>query len=245
MDTTATTAKTNPASIHRKRMPNESAAYRTARDKLLEAELALRRNVEAVAATRRALPDGGRVPQDYVFDEGAADLGETQTVRRTRMSELFLKPDRSLVVYGFMYGPKMARPCPSCTSILDALNATAPHATQRINLAVVAKSPIERIRGFARERSWRNLRLLSSADNGFQRDYHAEDDEGAQLPAVNVFARRGAEVHHMFCSELLFAPTDPGQDARHADMIWPLWNLFDFTPEGRGVDWHPALEYES
>jgi predicted dithiol-disulfide oxidoreductase (DUF899 family) len=96
-----------------------------------------------------------------------------------------------------------------------------------------------------RERGWRNLRLLSSADNGFNRDYHGEDDEGAQWPALNVFARRGAEVHHMFCSELLFAPTDPGQNARHVDMIWPLWNLFDFTPEGRGTDWYPALEYES
>jgi len=87
------------------------------------------------------------------------------------------------------------------------------------------------------------LRLLSSADNSFNRDYHAEDDEGDQLPALNVFTRHGSAMHHTFCSELLFAPSDPGQEPRHVDMMWPLWNVFDFTPEGRGTDWYPALDY--
>jgi predicted dithiol-disulfide oxidoreductase (DUF899 family) len=142
-----------------------------------------------------------------------------------------------------MYGPKMAKACPMCTAMLDSLDRTAPHATQRINLAVAARSPIARIRAFARERGWRNLRLLSSAGTSFNRDYHGEDDDGAQLPMLNVFARRGGEIRHMYGTEMLFAPVQPGQDARHVDIIWPLWNLFDLTPEGRGGDWYPALEY--
>jgi predicted dithiol-disulfide oxidoreductase (DUF899 family) len=240
-------AKQKPAAVpfHSERFPGESAEYRAARDKLLEAELNLRRDLESVAAMRRQLPAGGAVPQDYVFEEGSADPGDTESVRTVRMSELFVRPEASLVVYSFMYGPKMAKACPSCTSMLDSLDGTALHATQRINLVVVAKSPIQRIRAYARERGWRNLRILSSANNSYNQDYHGEDGKGSQLPALNVFARRGGNIHHSFCTELLFAPSEPGQDGRHIDVIWPLWNLLDFTPEGRGTDWRPKLEYAS
>ena len=158
------------------------------------------------------------------------------------MSELFRR-DASLVVYSYMYGPAMAKPCPMCTCMLDSLDGAAPHAGQRVNLVVVAKSPIQRIRAIARERGWRNLRLLSSAGNSYNRDYRGEDAKGSQLPALNVFTRRGGKIYHAYCTELLFAPSDPGQNARHVDAIWPLWNLFDFTPEGRGTDWYPKLEY--
>ena len=53
--------------------PNESATYRDARNKLLDAEIALRAQIEAVAAQRRALPPGGEVPQDYVFERVGAN----------------------------------------------------------------------------------------------------------------------------------------------------------------------------
>jgi predicted dithiol-disulfide oxidoreductase (DUF899 family) len=114
---------------------------------------------------------------------------------------------------------------------------------QRVNFAVVAKSPISRIMQFAKPRGWRNLRLLSSADNTYNHDYHAESPEGNQLPALNVFVRRDGEIHHFYNTELLYVPSEPGQDGRHVDMIWPLWNLFDFTPEGRGEKWYPRLSY--
>ena len=105
----------------------------------------------------------------------------------------------------------MPQACPSCTSILDSLNATAPHACQRLNLVVVAKSPIERIRSHARERGWRNLRLLSSATNSYNRDYQGEEDENeAQWPARNVFAHQGDQIRHCYCTELPFAPADAG-----------------------------------
>lgn len=203
----------------------------------------LRRKIESVVALRRKLPLGGRVPQDYEFEEGADDLADTGTVRRVRMSELFQR-DASLVVYSYMYGPAMPKACPMCTCILDGLNGSVLHAGQRLNVVVVAKSPIQRMRAIARERGWRNLRLLSSAGNGYNRDYRGEDEKGSQRPALNVFTRREGRIHHTWRSELMFVPSEPGQDPRHVDVLWPLWNLFDCTPEGRGADWRPRLVYE-
>src|SRR5713226_1848837 len=239
-------AKRKPASksLHSKRFPGESAGYRNARNQLLKAEMELRRRLEDVAAMRRKLPAGGPVPQDYEFEEGAANLGDSESVRRVKLWELFQPGKESLVIYSYMYGPNMEKPCPSCTSILDGLNGTAPHAAQRINLLVVAKLPIQRIRAFARERGWRNLRLLSSAGNSYNRDYRGEDAKGSQRPALNVFTRKDGRIHHAYCTELMFAPSDRGQDPRHVDAIWPLWNLFDCTPEGRGTDWYPKLAYD-
>jgi predicted dithiol-disulfide oxidoreductase (DUF899 family) len=144
-----------------------------------------------------------------------------------------------------MYSQAMAKPCPMCTCMLDSLDRTAPHAAQRINLVGVAKSRLQRTRTVARERGWRNLRLLSSSGNSYNLDYHGESATGSQLPALNVFTRRGGKIHHSYCTELLFAPSDPGQNGRHVDAIWPLWNLFDYTPEGRGTDWYPKLDYGS
>jgi predicted dithiol-disulfide oxidoreductase (DUF899 family) len=228
--------------LHSLRYPGESAAYRRARNALLAAEIDLRQQIETVAALRRRLPVGGVVPENYTFVEGVSDLSDTSVSREVALSELFDK-DGSLVIYSFMYGPAMTSPCPSCTAMLDSLNGAAPHATQRINLAVVAKSPIQRIREFARSRGWRNLRLLSSAENSYNRDYHGESESGSQIPNLNVFVRRDNSVHHAFSTELLFAPGKKDQDPRHVDMIWPLWNLFDFTPEGRGSTWYPKLAY--
>jgi predicted dithiol-disulfide oxidoreductase (DUF899 family) len=31
-------------------------------------------------------------------------------------------------------------------------------------------------------------------------------------------------------------------DPRHVDLIWPVWNLLDLTPGGRGTDWYPSLD---
>lgn len=230
-------------SLHSVRFPGESSQYRESRDKLLQAEAELRGRIEQVAALRRQLPPGGEIPEDYIFDEGPADLDAPQPTRQTHFSDLFHPGKDSLIVYSYMYSSQMKSPCTSCTSIIDSLNGAAAHVTQRVNLVVVAKSPIERIRAIARERHWRNLRLLSSANNTYNRDYHAETAEGNQLPVLNVFARRDGKIHHFFSTELLFLPPEPGQDRRHVDIIWPLWNLFDFAPEGRGTGWYPKLNY--
>jgi predicted dithiol-disulfide oxidoreductase (DUF899 family) len=237
--------------------PGEPAEYRAARDRLLEQEIDLRRATEAVAAARRRLPPGGLVPEDYVFQGAAADGTPTDV----RLSELFEPGRDSLVIYSFMFprdpeddrpGPRTGRtaqlslaegPCPSCVALLDQLDGAADHAGQRINLGVVARAPLPRILTFAEERGWRSLRLLSSGANAYNRDYLAETPEGHQRPMVNVFHRDGQAIRHFWGSELLYAPTDPGQDPRHAGTIEPLWNLFDLTPEGRGRDWEEQIVY--
>jgi len=237
--------------------PLESAEYRTARDRLLEQEIELRRATEAVAAARRQLPPGGAVPEDYVF-QGAGPDGTSTDVK---LSELFAPGKDSLVIYNFMFprspgvgrsGPEAGQtallpltegPCPSCTALLDQLEGAVEHVSQRLNLVVVAKAPLPRILTFARERGWRRLLLLSSAANSYNRDYLGETAAGSQMPMLNVFHRDNETIRHFWGSELLFAPTDPGQDPRHVGTIEPLWNLFDFTPEGRGNDWDEQLSY--
>ena len=128
--------------------PNETTEYRTARDELLEAEAALREQVERVAALRRGLPLGGELKEDYEFDERSADGG----VQKVRLSELFGPDHDSLLLYGFMFGPKMEQACPLCTSFLDSLNGAVPHISQRMSVAVCARSPIERITEFGASR---------------------------------------------------------------------------------------------
>jgi predicted dithiol-disulfide oxidoreductase (DUF899 family) len=239
------------------KFPGESAEYRAARDRLLEREIELRRQTEAVAAARRELPPCGLVPEDYVFQGEGADGAPSDV----RLSQLFDPGKDSLVIYSFMFprdpgddspGPvrekETARlplaegPCPSCVALLDQLDGAAEHATQQINLAVVAKSPLPRLLTFARERGWRRLRLLSSVGDSYNRDYQAETPEGAQRPMLNVFHRDGETIRHFWGSELFYAPSDPGQHPRHVGTLEPLWNLFDLTPEGR-PDWDEQLSY--
>jgi predicted dithiol-disulfide oxidoreductase (DUF899 family) len=216
------------------RLPGESAEYRAARDRLLDAEIELRRQTEAVAAMRRELPPGGAVPQDYVFDGEGGDI---------RFSELFGDHD-TLVVYSFMFPRTLEddNPCPSCSSIIDSLDGAARHLAQSISLAVVAKAALPRVLDYAEHRGWRNLRLLSSAGNDYNRDYHGETPDGSQTPVLNAFTRRDGEIRHFWASELMVAPRDPGQEPRHVDFIWPVWNVLDATPGGR--DWSPQREYE-
>jgi predicted dithiol-disulfide oxidoreductase (DUF899 family) len=237
--------------------PGESAQYRSARDRLLDQEIELRRAMEALAAARRELPPGGVVPEDYVFQGTDTDGAPTDL----RLSELFAPGRDSLLIYSFMFprdpgderpGPAAGEtallplaegPCPSCTAFLDQLDGAAEHASQRINLAVAAKCPLPRIVTFAKERGWRRLRLLSSANNTYNRDYHSETAEGWQRPMLNVFHRDGDTMRHFWGSELFYAPTDPGQDPRHVGTLEPLWNLFDLTREGRPTDWDEQLSY--
>jgi predicted dithiol-disulfide oxidoreductase (DUF899 family) len=222
--------------------PGESPEYRAARERLLEQEAELRRATESVAAARRALPAGGAVPEDYMF----LTTGPDGAAVEVPLSELFATGKDTLAIYNFMFPRALDEdlPCPSCTQFLDSFDGVAQHAAQRIDVAVVAKAPLPRIVAHAKSRGWRRLRLLSSAANTYNRDYYGETESGQQLPMLNVFRRSGdGIVRHFWGSELLFGPSEPGQDPRHSDSIDPLWNLFDFTPDGRGTDWYPDLRY--
>jgi predicted dithiol-disulfide oxidoreductase (DUF899 family) len=225
--------------LHDKHFPGESGEYRKARNDLLLAERDLRRQIEAVAAQRRALPPGG-IATDYAFDEWDEVAGAP---RRVRLSELFDDGSDTLFLYSFMLAPGEAA-CPSCTSIIDALDGEVPHITQRLSVAACSKAPIEEFRAHAQRRGWRHTRLVSSALNSYNHDYHAEAPTGSQLPIATIFSRRDGEIRHFWSSELFFSALDPGQHPRHVDFMWPLWNVLDLTPEGRGADWGPSLSYD-
>jgi predicted dithiol-disulfide oxidoreductase (DUF899 family) len=225
------------------RFPGESAEYREARNKLLVAEVELRVRIEATAALRRTLPLGGEIPTDYVFDEWDDAIGK---VRQVRLSELFGACD-SLFLYSFMFlpgeqGEPIAVPCPSCTSIIDAIDGAVRHLQGQLRFAAVAKPPIERFSAHARTRGWRHARLLSSGSNSYNTDYHSETPEGDQLPIANVFVRRAGKIHHFWSSELFGVPNAEGLHPRHVDFMWPAWAMLDRTPEGR-AGWDPALDY--
>lgn len=232
--------------------PNESADYRAARNALLHAEIALRRQIEAVAAQRRALPPGGEVPTDYVFERIGANL----MPEKVALSALFGEHP-SILLYSFMYGPDREKPCPGCTHMLDAINGSALHARQRMPIYVVARSPIARLVAWAQQRGWNQLVLLSAADNDYVADYHGntagmsremraergyKDGEHWDEPIFNVFRRDGATVRHFWGSELTYAPEDAGQHHRMGDLVDPLWGLLDMSLEGRG-DFFPKLDY--
>jgi predicted dithiol-disulfide oxidoreductase (DUF899 family) len=215
------------------RFPNESDEYRRARTALLAEEIELRRHIERVAQLRRALPPGGEVQKAYSFvgENGPSDF-----------ADLFAGKD-TLVVYNYMFGPQREKPCPMCTSLLSAWDGEVPDITQRVALAVVARSPIERLMAFKRERGWHFLPLFCDTSGEFSRDYHALTKDGGDDAAFNVFTRQGGSIRHFCGGEMTGASADPGQDPRGAPDLMPLWTILDVTPEGRGKDWYPKLSY--
>ena len=151
-----------PGDFARMAFPNESSAYRGARNALLDAEMELRRLTETVAEMRRALPPGGELPEDYEFERIGAHLRP----EKVKLSELFGGHD-TLLLYSFMFGPERDSPCPGCTHMLVCVEGAARHVPQRASLYVAAASPIARLAAWAHERGWRHLKLLSTAGNGY------------------------------------------------------------------------------
>lgn len=213
------------------KFPNESEAYRKARNALLIEEIELRRHLERVAAQRRALPPGGEVKRRYEL------VGEHGP---TTLAELFGKHE-TLIVYSYMFGPKRERPCPMCTSLMGSWDHKVDDIEQRVALVCVARSPIERLVAAKRERGFRKLRVISDGDGSFTRDYVSKLD--ADVPGYNVFSKRGGTLRHFYAGEISGEMCDPGQDPRGAPDLDPLWNLLDTTPEGRGERWYPKLSY--
>ena len=221
-------AKENPV-----RFPHESADYRAARTALLAEEISLRRHLERVAAQRRALPPGGEVIGDYRFEgeDGPADFAALFAGKQT------------LAIYSYMFGPQRERPCPMCTNLLGAWEGNANDIAQRISLVVVARSPVQRLIDWKRERGWKALRLYSDLNDNYSRDYFGLLPDGSEIPSFNVFTRQDGTIRHFWSGEMTSQTADPGQDPRGAPDFAPLWNVLDTTPEGRGGDWYPKLDY--
>jgi predicted dithiol-disulfide oxidoreductase (DUF899 family) len=222
---------TELAAKNKAHFPNESPEYRQARNSLLAEEIELRRQIERVAAIRRALPPGGVITDDYAFEgpNGAVHL-----------SQLFGDKD-TLVIYSMMFGPQRERACPMCTAMLTSWEGTTRNLRERVALAVTARSSIERLLEFRKERGWQNLQIYSDTKGDYTRAYvRAEDGD---VPGLNIFTRGEGTVRHFWSGEMSGEMGDPGQDPRGAPDLDPLWTILDLTPAGRGATWYPELEY--
>ncbi len=211
--------------------PKESAAYRAARNKLLTEEIELRRHIERVSEQRRALPLGGAIATDFEL------VSESGPVR---FSSLF-GDKQTLMVYSMMYGPQRKGPCPVCTSFLSSWNGTAVNLRERVAIAVMARSPIERLAEYKKQRGFAYLPFVSDGTGEYTRTYVSPED--ADMPGLSVFTRRDGVIHHFYTNEMNGEMCDPGEDPRGAPDLDSLWLMLDLTPEGRGTDWYPKLEY--
>jgi predicted dithiol-disulfide oxidoreductase (DUF899 family) len=221
-------------------LTNESSEYLAKREELRLAEIELMRQRERVAALRRNLPEGAPI-QDYQFEEGPRDLNAGDApVRTVRLSELFTKPNRSLVIYHFMFGKRQTKACPMCTAWLDGANGVAHHLAQNLDFAVVAAADLPTLRVHARERGWGKLRLLSAGNNTFKYDLGSEDREGGQDSTVSIFTRDAkGTLRHFYTAHPRMAPDI---QERGIDLLTPIWHFMDLTPQGRG-SWYASLEY--
>ncbi|HEY0701315.1 MAG TPA: DUF899 family protein [Candidatus Acidoferrales bacterium] len=223
-------------------LANEPANYLEKREELRVAEVELMKQREKVAALRRALPQGAPV-KEYEFLEVPADLNApNQPARKVKLSELFTAPSRPLVIYHFMYGKKQTKACPMCTLWIDGYNGVAQHLAQNMDFAILAAADPETFRDYARERGWDNLRLLSAGDNTFKFDFGGENADGGQDSAISVFTKdANGTVRHFYTAHPKMAPDI---NERGIDLLTPVYNLLDLTPQGRG-DWYGSLKYET
>jgi predicted dithiol-disulfide oxidoreductase (DUF899 family) len=217
-------------------LPNESDEYLAKREELRHAEIELLKQREKVAELRRSLPPGAEI-QDYEFLEVPGSLDESdEPIAKTRLSELFTAPERSLVIYHFMFGKKQTRPCQMCTAWIDGYNGLAHHLAQNLDLAIVAAAEPSELRAFARERGWTRLRLLSAGESTFKYDLGSEDREGQQDSTISVFTRDGDGTLRHFYSGHPWLADDIKE--RGIDELNPIWNILDLTPQGRGNSTH-------
>lgn len=213
-------------------LENETPETRKQRAELLEAELALRDQIERVAALRRALP--ATPLEDQRFEEIREGVRTP-----VRLSELFDDPAHTLVLMHFMYGKKQEKPCPMCTLWADGYDGIVPHLRRRVSFAVLVAGDAGAFAEYARSRGWRNLRIVSAAASDLKRRLGFEDEGGAQWPGASVFRRdaSGAVLHTYSVS----ADFRPGE-LRGMDLLSPFWSFLDLTPEGRG-DFLPKRSY--
>ncbi len=221
-------------------LTNESPEYLAKREELRLAEIELMRQRERVAELRRRLPQGAAI-QDYAFEEGPRELSAGDApARTTRLSELFSKPGRSLIIYHLMYGKRQTKPCPMCTAWLDGANGVAHHLAQNLDFAVVSAADLPALRAHARARGWDKLRLLSAGTSTFKYDLGSEDREGHQDSTVSVFTRAAdGTLRHFYSAHPRMAPDIK---ERGIDLLAPIWHFLDLTPQGRG-NWYSSLDY--
>ena len=203
--------------------------YTTAREALRDAELALMQQRETVAQLRRDLPAGPPAAEDYTFESPDGPM---------RLSELFTAPDRSLVLYHFMYGKQQTDPCPMCAMWTDGWDALTDHIADTTDFAMVSAAPIDETVALAAARGWDHLRWLSAADSTFKLDIGGEDADGNQSPFLSVWELDGGTPRLSWSGGANIV----GEHWRGVDLLSPVWHIQDLTRQGRG-EWFPSLTY--
>jgi len=203
------------------RYPNETQAYRDAREELFKDEQELVAKVKSVAAKRRLLPPGGELKEDYVFQWA----NDGKVGQRVKFSELF-GDKKTLLIYSFMFGPSWDNPCLSCTSLMDGFDRSWYQVSRDAAFVAIAKAPAARINAWAKQRGWSQIPLVSGFESTYQADYKCQgDSDDMQWPVMHVFTKQhGGKIVHFWATESM---------SNHLDTVWPYWNLMDYTPEGR------------
>src|SRR5262249_29711600 len=148
-----------------------------------------------------------------------------------RLSQLFRAPERTLIMYQMMYGKKQTKPCPMCTSWVDCFNGIVKHVEQRADCVVLMAADVPTIRAYARRRGWGNVRFVSAGASTFKFDLGSESADGGQDSTISVFTLKGGKPRLFYNGHPRLSEE---QKERGIDLLNPIWNFFDMTPEGRG-----------
>ena len=223
------------AAKRKPRFASESSAYAKARETLLAEEIEARRHLGRLARQNRELPEGPEIPTAWKFvGMNGGEVG---------LADMF-GPHDTLVLYHWMYGPERKRPCPMCTNLLGPLAANAADLRQRVSLAVVSRSGVERMIAFGVERGWRDLPYYQAVGDDFSVAIGGLDPEKhGESPVLMVLTKKDGKVRLHWMGETTLAMADPGEDPRGAVDLPPLWNILDMTPAGRDAKWYPRLSY--
>ena len=132
-----------------------------------------------------------------------------------------------------MFGPAR-KPCPMCTSLLAAWDGKAPDIEQRVALAMIARSPIERLLGSQEgKRGWTQPEGLFGRRGRVQPRLCQRSARKRDDPASTVFTRRDGTIRHFWSAEMGVETADPGQDPRGAPDLMPMWT--SSTPRPRAA----------
>jgi predicted dithiol-disulfide oxidoreductase (DUF899 family) len=203
----------------------------TARKTLLDREVAMTHELDALRAERRKLP-WVRVEKDYTFEaadgkRGLADLFEGRS---------------QLAIYHFMLTPGSAHLCPGCSFTVDHVDAARRHFEHAdLAFAAVSRAPVTRIDEVKRRMGW-TFRWVSSDDGDFNYDFGvsftAEDraagralfnygktviESSPDMMGVSVFAKdESGDIFHTYSTY-----------HRGIELLIGALNWLDLAPKGR------------
>jgi len=213
------------------------AEWLAARTALLAEEKQLTRQMDALAAKRRALP-WVKIDKDYQFESGSG---------RVSLADLF-DGKSQLVIQHFMLGPDWKEGCPSCSFMADHTDGMLPHLAARdVTMLAVSRAPLAEIEAFKKRMGWR-FDWVSSHGNEFNHDLHVSFTEeevasgkvdynfteqpfgSSEAPGISVFHKDAdGNIFHTYSVY-----------GRGVELMMGTYRILDLVPKGRdedGLEW--------